>query len=796
MNATWKWPVMVLMGLAVVAVVWSFAQAAEDSGPVAAVTPVVAFSYELPKAGLTSAGVFDADGNLVRTLWRMTDQAAGKYEAVWGGMTDMEEPAPAGKYEIRVVLNNGTYKNVGIIGNTGTPPNEMGHIQGRAIDLCVDDDGRIYTANGWDEAGHDFKVFNPDGTTAFHARFQIRNGNPNAGAYSIAIDDGFIYCGTEGWYPERDSRQQIRRFTVDKGAEAKFTDEEWAKRFNGHIERYDLPMKHLPELASPEDKALMLSPLKALAVRGDDLLCTDTLAGKILWFHKVTGKKVGEFNVKLPHALAVDAKGQVWVGHERSKVSVFSAEGKRLATPITDAKHVKALKFGPDNKLVLTDSEARQVRIYDTDPAKATVKLAKTFGVPAKPGDYDPKLFYTLECAALDGEGNLITSQTLLTAGCRITKFAPDGKVLWDHLGMEFCTVGGYGQHRPDEMITQLMHRIALDRKTNTWAYRGTVIASDPNFAARNRSGAPRVTKIGEHEFYFQCYGDSMQAYRRGEDGLFRLAAMVGGIDPLPDGTWSHRLPGPQRIQVMPLWSWSDTEGDGVLKPEKITKHKELAKKGHYTVFGLNADADGNILFCNHHTGGIHELPRTGLDKRGNPTYDWNEEKILVKRDESPAKFFPLMAVRSEDGSMYALGRAEEGSVFPRATREIDGWVWMGGELLAKYNKDGQREWIIRMPHKCNGLDVIPGGGVVTGFFEKGEIYHVTADGLVIGSVKPGEAAGNMTGWLDNTAAIAANRGPDGVIDVFAEDSFLHRFLWHRIDDKDIQTIKVPVERK
>jgi hypothetical protein len=101
-----------------------------------------------------------------------------------------------------------------------------------------------------------------------------------------------------------------------------------------------------------------------------------------------------------------------------------------------------------------------------------------------------------------------------------------------------------------------------------------------------------------------------------------------------------------------------------------------------------------------------------------------------------------------------------------------------------------------RMPQKCNGIDAIPGGGAVTGFFEDGETYHVSADGLVIGSVKPGAPSGNQTGWLDNTSAVVANRGPDGLIDLFVEDSYLHRFLWHRVNDKDIQTTKVAVERR
>jgi hypothetical protein len=34
------------------------------------------------------------------------------------------------------------------------------------------------------------------------------------------------------------------------------------------------------------------------------------------------------------------------------------------------------------------------------------------------------------------------------------------------------------------------------------------------------------------------------------------------------------------------------------------------------------------------------------------------------------------------------------------------------------------------------------------------------------------------------------------MIDLFVEDSFLNRFLWYRVDDKDIQTITVKLERK
>ena len=47
---------------------------------------------------------------------------------------------------------------------------------------------------------------------------------------------------------------------------------------------------------------------------------------------------------------------------------------------------------------------------------------------------------------------------------------------------------------------------------------------------------------------------------------------------------------------------------------------------------------------------------------------------------------------------------------------------------------------------------------------------------------------------MDNTAALAVNRDPrDGLLDVFGEHSWLNRLIWHRVDDRNIQTLEGPV---
>ena len=47
-----------------------------------------------------------------------------------------------------------------------------------------------------------------------------------------------------------------------------------------------------------------------------------------------------------------------------------------------------------------------------------------------------------------------------------------------------------------------------------------------------------------------------------------------------------------------------------------------------------------------------------------------------------------------------------------------------------------------------------------------------------------------QSGWFDNHACIAVNRDRrDGILDVFAEDDFVLRIGWYRIDDSKIDVI-------
>ena len=281
--------------------------------------PAIKFEFTLGNAAAaTSAGIFDAADRLVRQVWAMKPLPAGLQTGEWDGLDEFGKPAPAGEYEFRVVASNATYKNVAVIGNTGT--DELQHIQHGMAQVALDSQGRVYTANGWEEGGQDFKVMDTGGKTLFHARYQMRNGNPNGAPHAITVDENYIYCGMQGWAGDQwKSRAQIQRFKIEAdpanpkslpGTLEKFTDPA-LEQYAGHIQLYEFPEKLVPPGTPEEDAALMRFPVRALAIGGDTIFACDALGGKIVKYHKVTGTKQGDFPVKLPHAIAIDSTGRL-----------------------------------------------------------------------------------------------------------------------------------------------------------------------------------------------------------------------------------------------------------------------------------------------------------------------------------------------------------------------------------------------------------------------------------------------------------------------------------------------------
>jgi hypothetical protein len=737
-------------------------------------------AFTLDAESITSAGIFDAQGRLVRTLWRMRRFPAGPQERPWDGLDEFEKPAPSGEYRFKVVVNHAVYANVGAIGNSGLPPDAKNHTPTHIHDVAVDAGGAVYTVNYWDEAGADFKKWDPNGTSVYDAQYQMRNGTPNGAPYACAIDDQYLYCTMEGWPGEQwKNRQQVQRFRLADGKHEKFTG---VGREDGHINIYEEPEKLIPAGTPKEDADLMHWPLRDIEVLKDTLLVADTLGGRVLRFHKVTGKPEGEFKVKFPTAIAADNTGKIWIGHERQKVGVFANDGSFEREALSDLGEVKALAFGPDGKLYVADAKAGQVKIYDVSATPP--KLAGTLGRKAVPGDRAADRFFDLRGVAVDRQGFIATAQNEPMGGARVARWTPDGRLLWEQFGTMFVSLANYGRHDPDTLYSMHFHRYKLkDRAKGTWDYTGNVYPGEGKGHCSDVHGVPRILKLGTAQAEFVVYptGDGVQTWRVTPQGL-RLAALLGGRD--PDSSGVRERDG----NKIGKWAWTSSNKDGGLpRPEEIRwSRKPGEKEAPYAVFGMDVDPLGHVWFGELHSRAIWTIPLKECNAAGNPVYDWSDAKQFAPRDESPLKFEPNMVQRAEDGSVYAFGWS---AAWPSPKNNP---FWMGGTTLVKFSAKGERQWAVKLPSVCVGLDVVPGGGgCMAGSGAAAAIFHFNADGLLIGTMKPGEAMCKESGWMDNHASVAVNRDPrDGLLDVFAEDDYVLRVGWYRVDDRAIRTIE------
>ncbi len=747
----------------------------------------VPFDFAIDKPVSTSAGVYDRQGRLLRTLWTMRPMDPGKHTAEWDGCDESATAVAASAYEVRVVTNPSVYRNVGALGNTKRVPTVQTAIAG----IAIDDEGGIYCANRWEEAGQDFNKLDRNGNTLLHANFRVRNGTPNGFPYAIAISGQYLYLSviTRDKLDEKTTLwggHVVRRFNRNTGDPAPLS----AGDNFGNIRVY-----------TAGREVNFSEPLKALAIVGKVLLIADQRGDRILKFDKDTGAAAGEFGVKQPTALSGDAAGRLWVAHEASKVSIVDLDGRMIATPLEQLNDVPSLTFSRNGQLHVADRGASQVKIYDVRGNLAT--LVRTFGTRVRPGDWAPDRFYKLSCVAVDAAGSMVVGSRTSTGGARISRFALDGRCLWDHLGLEFCSIGNYSQSHPDEFIDTRFNRLLLkDREKGESEYRGTLLNGDEELFRENH-GVPKIIRLGENEFFCQSYGDGMMLLRRAGDSL-RPACIIAGRNPRPDGKYNDKLPKADRSNAPALWSWTDSNGDGKMQATEVDVHK-LGRGAdvRYVTFGINIDSKGNLLYCEHHTRAIWELPLDKLDANGNPVYDWSKARQFSLKDATPLEFFPLMATRSNNGVVYAFGRSGFTDKTGLWKSPKNRGAWMGGWVLRGFDAKGNVLFTTRLPQVCVGMDVIPGrigntpAGVMLGWYEKGVIYHYTPDGLLIGQMQVGEACDKSTGWMDNTSALTVNRDPrDGIIDVFGEDSLNNRILWYRVDDKDIGTIRIPVTVK
>jgi hypothetical protein len=281
------------------------------SGGITNIAGRLQFSFSLPQASSTSAGVYNTStGALMRTLWNNVQYQQGTNYGVWDGNDDNGNAVATGSnYQIKLIYHNVQYVWEGMIGNTSASQSGLNlyHSFGKIHDMSVSGGTAFFTV-GYNEAGNPFNTF--------------------------AVGSPQVPSGMNFGYNFSDVGSNINFVTSDA------TRSYWAKCFGGmngvdtyvvainnsNNTFYTFPGGTNPSTGANQSSAYVscvdfdatanqANPASGLAVQksGNALFVSHGNLNLVRVFDKVQGTLLGSFTVANPGRMATTANGDVWV---------------------------------------------------------------------------------------------------------------------------------------------------------------------------------------------------------------------------------------------------------------------------------------------------------------------------------------------------------------------------------------------------------------------------------------------------------------------------------------------------
>ena len=341
----------------------------------------VSFEFTLKSKQRTSAGVFQNDGTLVRTIWSGVTYPAGENTGTWDGLDDWGNLVSNGKYQIRILTNACTYTWEGVVGNTSsswtgsTVWNGYNNIAGLAIA-----GNKAYYANGYPEGASTSGTFSTTDPQGSRVRLLYKGG---ANTRLVATDGNYAY-----WAGRDRGKFSVNRFVFA----VRVSDDEEVDFPNGVSYRIggDNPTyQSVIALRTDGTDGRGTSGLAGQR-KGSLLFVSDEDKNEITVVNKTTGelaRKVKE--ITAPGALAVDGADDLWVVRKKGAVSevaqyAVATDGALRPLQVIDAKFEKPMALGvsPDNAtLVVVDGGgSQQLKAFSTKTGSPIWTLGQAGG--------------------------------------------------------------------------------------------------------------------------------------------------------------------------------------------------------------------------------------------------------------------------------------------------------------------------------------------------------------------------------------------------------------------------------
>jgi len=757
-------------------------------------------SLPLPdrEARSVSAALFDAQGQLVRTLPVTTPTAPAKrrsLELKWNGLDDDGRPLPAGRYTVKVLSHRGIgQKWVASLHNAGNPPwrtddgtGSWGGDHGPPI-AATSDGERVYL--GWtiSEAGWAViglrTAFTPDGKVQkLWGQHQVLE----LGILVTAMDtDGErVFVAQDG---QRWGQREPDSFTAGvvlwDAKTGKPINFPFGKRVLIASEwKADLKPRRKPFWENlpagdvgPRDVGLNLM---GIAVAGDTLYASLHLEHKIVAFNWRTGKKVKEYAVPGPLGLAVEKAGKVLAVSRRRIVRIDPRSGQVAPVASRGLASPWGVATDHEGRIYVTDcGNAMQVKIFDRG-GKLIDTIGRTGGRPWV-GRYDPSGMLKPAGITVDREGKVWVAENDNTPR-RVSVWSRDGKLLADLLGAGAYAVEGIADERKPSWVNVHNTLFEVDYKTGKAGTVATLVRPNLKGLQFTQDGgymgrALKFRYVKGRTYVVHTGRGAIVVYRLRDDLVCEPLTAMGDT-----GHMRFHLPQDLRdhLKLTPNQTirWVDRNGNTFVETDEIDIEPIPTTFRNYWGPWVGDD----LTIWNTRGNEIYRVAPKEWLPNGAPVYPkTSEQEPLFKTRGDQVHY-----VMPDEDSLYVLEQK-------RGDARGKGAQW---QAISRYTLDGKRLWAYRRVWLGFGLEAPlshPGDVVgamkfigkvklergptllaVNGYF--GHFNVLSSEGLWVTSLckdnRYGPPADATTVWPENFSGFFFRNRDNGKVYLIAGDT-------------------------
>jgi hypothetical protein len=326
-----------------------------------------AIQFKLDQTCVTSAGIYDSLGNLIRTLWRGETLAAGNHSVNWDDLDDIGRPIGLKTVQARLLCHRVSYHWDGVIGNTSSTFTGPGvhHAMFPPTSIAVAKQRAVY-AVGYNEGqpgAHGFLLASPQVDV-----LPVDRSDPFTAWTFVASDGRRAYWANVG------GLSHTTFVAASDFAGGNF------KPFPAGM---DLCLNHNGPNCYPDQQYSGVIDISAgessgptgLAVQtnGRILAVAHGRQGVVQLFDKVSGAVLGSLLIGTSpnptNQLAIAPNGDLWVIIGDSLVRYKALESEpRVASSIAGFSHPLAVAVDPrsdDIILVADGGSSQQVKAFD-----------------------------------------------------------------------------------------------------------------------------------------------------------------------------------------------------------------------------------------------------------------------------------------------------------------------------------------------------------------------------------------------------------------------------------------------